>query len=105
MWPDLWITLAALVAAVAAVPAGRWLARHVHRLWETAGQQAPARPTPPVTPGPSAESAAPPPLPPALLPAAGQGRRRLTPRAARDGVVLATILGACRAWGDDDGPA
>jgi len=100
MWPDLWMTLAALIAAVAAVPIARWLVRRARRIWEEAESTRPATPTPAVKVAEAAAAVAPPP-PPALSlarrPDVGGRGLRLTARAARGGVVLAAILGPCRA--------
>lgn len=106
MWPDLWVTLAALIAAVAAVPIARWLVQRASRIWEEAESTRPGTPEPAVKTAAAAAPVAP--LPPAALPlarspAVGRRGRWLSARAARGGVVLAAILGPCRALSDDDG--
>jgi len=99
MWPDLWIAFVALAAALAAITFGRWLARAARRLEQQGRARETVRPARVGTVGERAVPVAsrtpierledrPPPI--------AKRRRRLTRRTARDGVVLATILGPCR---------
>jgi hypothetical protein len=104
MPPDVWISLGAIAAALAAIPVARWLARTARRLEE---ERAAHLPQPPA-PATAAARPAAPVASPVLMEVRGdqpppivkrRRRRRLTRRAARDGVVLASILGPCRGVG------